>query len=276
MTSKRQLIRQQRRWAASTDLAPDAAGYLETYEQNLYRPLSAKALAAFDRGCGSELRDARRRPAKMRALYSSAALAVNVFDYWSERDAGPLLEALGLDAPLASLDFERQFPTALAGITPILDVTLELLPDNIVGIESKFTEWLTRKRKARQAFKDKYFDDGKKLWATAGLPRCQSLASDMQKGAEHFKALDAGQLLKHALGLATQRRDRFSLCYAYFDIPCPASKVHRHEIERFASRVGEETRFQAICYQDLFRVLRATSPVDTSYVTYLGSRYFPN
>lgn len=44
---------------------------------------------------------------------------------------------------------------------------------------------------------------------------CQSLAIDVDKGLERFRYLDVPQLLKHALGLATQLGDRFMLYYAY-------------------------------------------------------------
>ena len=33
----------------------------------------------------------------MRALHSSSALAVNFFDYWTNKDKSPLLSALGID-----------------------------------------------------------------------------------------------------------------------------------------------------------------------------------
>ena len=274
MTSKRELIREQRRWAKSKGLQPDARSYLETYERNLFRPLSAKALAAFERGHGSELQDTPSRPAKMRALHSSAVLAVNVFDHWSGNDAGPLLEALGLDSTLTSLDFETQFPTGLAGTPPSLDVALTLGCGETIGIESKFTEWLTPKRSTRTAFKDKYFEGGATLWANAGLPACQALAADMQDGSEHFRHLDAAQLLKHTLGLATQHGDRFSLYYVYFDLPCPASAGHRDDIVRFTERVGAEIRFRAISYQEIFSALITLDAVDRSYLDYLASRYF--
>ena len=34
----------------------------------------------------------------MRALHSSSALAVNFFDYWTDRDKTPILSALGIDS----------------------------------------------------------------------------------------------------------------------------------------------------------------------------------
>lgn len=273
MTSKRELLRQQRRWAESVGLQPDSRGYLETYEQNLRCTLSARTLAAFQRGSGSELEDTPHRPAKMRALHSSSALAVNFFDHWSETDAGPLLQVLGLDSTLVSLDFERQFPTGLPGTPPNVDVALELGSGSIIGIESKFTEWLAPKRKSKAAFKDKYFESGATNWTDRGLSDCQSLAADMQRGAEHYRFLDAPQLLKHALGLATSPAENFSLFYVYFDVPSAASETHQDDLERFTERVGQEVRFKAIRYQGLVEDLCSIENVDSSYLEYLRSRY---
>ncbi|MEP7247187.1 MAG: hypothetical protein ABI885_26365, partial [Gammaproteobacteria bacterium] len=150
------------------------------------------------------------RRAKMSALHSSAALAVNVFDYWSERSPGLLVTALGLNGPAAPIEFEAQFPTALDGIPPNLDVAIRFHSGAVIGIESKFTEWLAPKSPNKEHFRDKYFDVGEAaggLWTSAGLPKCQKLAEAVHAKATRFRYLDAAQLLKHALGLATQHRN---------------------------------------------------------------------
>lgn len=274
MTSKRKLIRQQRRWAQSVGLQPDSRGYLETAEQNLWRPLSPAALAAFNRGSRSELKETPRRPAKMRALHSSAALAVNVFDYWTGQDARPMLQALNLESTLKSLDFERQFPTGLTGTPPNLDVTLELSSGQLIAIESKFTEWMTPKPRNKRALKDKYFESGRTVWNEVGLPACQALATNLYEGALHFRYLDAAQLLKHALGIATQHRGEFALCYVYFDVPSNRSMQHQQEIRELGSAVDKELGFVAVSYQKMFRTLKAFEDSNTSYISYLDSRYF--
>src|SRR5258707_1392016 len=73
-----------------------------------------------------------------------------------------------------------------------------------VGVESKFTEWLHAKTQQRETFKQKYFPDGPGLWQARGLRQSQALAQAMGSGAKVFRHFDAAQLLKHALGLATQ------------------------------------------------------------------------
>jgi len=274
MTSKREVIRRQRRWATSAGLNPDSRGYLQTIEQNLYRPLSPGTLAAFSRGNGSELEETPRRPAKMRALHSSAALVVNVFDYCTAKAARPLLQALGLDSTLKSLELEAQVPTALAGTPPQLDVALTLESGELIAIESKFTEWMTSKPRTKPAFRDKYFAGSATLWRDVGLPACQALAMQLYEGALHFRHLDAAQLLKHALGLASQHRGNAALYYLYFDVPSRRSTRHREEIGEFASAIDTVLAFKAVAYQDLFNTLKTLEGIEPSYLAYLQSRYF--
>jgi hypothetical protein len=70
---------------------------LNSYESNLFQPLNAQSKVAFDQGSGSELQDRPTGPAKMRALHSSSALAVNFFDAWVREDTKPLMGIFGLD-----------------------------------------------------------------------------------------------------------------------------------------------------------------------------------
>src|SRR5690349_3745831 len=140
MSTRDALLANQRRWAIEQTLTIDERGYLSSYGANLWRPLSATAMRCYDRGSGSELRPGTSHPAKMSALHSSSALVANVFDYWSERDAAPLLEALGGGAADESLRFEAQFPTGLDGIPPNLDIVVRLRSGDTLAIESKFCE----------------------------------------------------------------------------------------------------------------------------------------
>ena len=80
--------------------------------------MSGQAKAAFERGSGAELLDTPSRPAKMKALHSSSALAVNFFDYWAGTDSSPLQRALDLESQIVKVDFEAQYPTGLTGSPP--------------------------------------------------------------------------------------------------------------------------------------------------------------
>lgn len=238
-------------------LEPDDKGYLSSYQENLLQPLSAAAKSAFDKGSGSELRDKPGSPAKMRALHSSSALAVNAFDFWSIHPNRSLIAALDLpDTSDALIRFEGQYPTGLPGIPPNLDVMLELASGDLVGIECKFTEWLTPKTSGTASFKEKYFPAGGSVWERVGLTSAQRLAETIHSGEAAFQHLNAPQLLKHALGLATSADAKFRLFYLYFDCHGPVGELHRSEIGRFAAAVGHELGFQALSYQALFLLRR--------------------
>ena len=275
MNSKTRLVEKQRVWAAQAGSRVDAQGYLSSIAENLFQPLSARAQRAFSAGSGSELLDTRLRPAKMKALHSSAALAVNVFDYWSDRNPDILMHALRLDPKPASLEFEAQFPTGLGGNPPNLDVAVRYDDGVVIGLESKFSEWLTPQPPNKELFKSKYFPESVGLWSARGLPACQALATELQAGRAHFRYLDVAQLLKHALGLATQHEGKFGLNYVFYELAGPESLAHRAEVDRFQGLVGNDFRFRWNSYQDIYKLLsQAVGQEHIAYTTYLGQRYF--
>lgn len=275
MNSKTSLLDKQRSWAAKAGKSVDARGYLASITENLFQPLSARALQAFSTGSGSELLDTRLRPAKMKALHSSAALAVNVFDYWAGQDPEIFLRALRLEPKPVSIDFEAQFPTGLGGNPPNLDIAFRYGGGLVVGVESKFSEWLTPKPPKKELFKPKYFPDSTGLWSARGLPGSQALATEVHAGRAHFRYLDVAQLLKHALGLATQHQGKFGLHYLFYEWPGPESLVHRAEIDRFKALVGSEFPFHWDSYQEVYKSLcLAIGTEHVKYTTYLGKRYF--
>jgi hypothetical protein len=204
MSSKFEVIQKQLQWARRVGHKIDERSYLSNIDANLWQPLSIAALRGFNQGSGSELKDSTDRPAKIKALHSSAALAVNVFDYWTERDATPLLHALGVKGTATSIEFEKQFPTGLGGNPPNLDVAIQLDTGVTLAIESKFTEWLTPKPAKKEFFRPAYFPPGEGPWARLGLNHCQALVHDIHVDVERYKYLDAPQLLKHALGVMFQ------------------------------------------------------------------------
>lgn len=97
----------------------------------------------------------------------------------------------------------------------------------------------------------------------------------MHAKATAFRYLDAAQLLKHALGLATQHRNRFSLHYLFYDLPGRESAKHRGEVQAFADAVGGEIGFRCDTYQAVFeRLVAQTALHHPNYVEYLRQRYF--
>jgi hypothetical protein len=275
MSAKTDVLAMQCAWAGRVGLAPDDRGYVPTFAENLYQPLSARALAAFRHGSGNELQDKGASPAKMRALHSSSALVVNLFDYWAERDLSLVVASLGLRPDRASIEFEAQFRTGLDGNPPNLDLCVRFENGWVVGVESKFTEWLVPKAMGSEPFKPKYFPDARKLWADHGLEACQTLAEAMHSGVRRFRYLDAAQLLKHALGLACHHPATFELCYLYYEVPSTESAVHRAELDQFADLIRGDFEFQVRTYQELYRRLRDVAGTEhAAYLAYLDARYF--
>ena len=111
------------------------------------------------------------------------------------------------------------------------------------------------------------------------MPACQELAGELRAeelrgGRQRFEYLDPRQLLKHALGLGTQRRGRFCLLYLYYDWTGERPEAHRREVDIFAERVGDEIGLTAVTYQSVFGRLGDTGRADSGYVEYLADRYF--
>ena len=167
----------------------------------------------------------------------------------------------------------------LGGTPPHLDISISRSNDEVGAVEGKFTEHLGRATRGKSEFSESYFPRGSELWAERGLPACQELAQELRSeerrgGRQRFEHLDPRQLLKHALGLATQRRGRFCLIYLYYDWTGERPEAHRREVDIFGERVGDETRFRAITYQSVFGRLRDSGRADEGYMEYLADRYF--
>ena len=256
-------------WARSQGLSIDDKGYVDDVEDNLWKPLSAHARTAYERGAGSELKE------HMKALHSSSALVANFFDYWTDRQKAPLLSALGIDADdIQSLDFEARYPTGLGGTPPHLDVAITFGSGAVIGVESKFTEYLGRSTTGKSSFEPSYFPSSGGLWVSKGLSQCQALAEELHGQQHRFEFLDPWQLLKHTLGLATHSGANFSLWYLYYDCLGERSEAHKREIQSFASYVGEEIRFKALTYQEVYHHLQESDQPDPEYLDYLCARYF--
>jgi hypothetical protein len=217
--------------------------------------MNADVHAAFSRGSGSELIDNGIRPAKMRALISSSALAVNFFGFWAGRSPHSSLLANAMELPdgLLEVTFEEKCPTGLRGIPPNLDVFLRW-ESAVLGIESKFTEWMTPKKPRLAEFRQKYLANDA-LWERYGLPRCQAVAHAHGSGSLGFQHLDVAQLLKHALGLVACHGPSARLGYVYWDDRGTGGEAHAQELREFENLIADELGFRAWRYQKLATAL---------------------
>ena len=263
-------------WAENSGVHFDERGYVEPFTLNLRPGVRPDTIAQLRKGSGGELKDSPKRPAKIRALHSSSALAVNFFDYWVPPERLPrLAQSLDIKSSIIQLRFEAKFRTALGGTPPNLDLALDLDDHSTFAIESKFGEWLAPKPRHDLRFAQKYLQGSQRYWDDQGLYASQALASAIGVGKEHFCYLDAKQLLKHALGLATQCQHRFQLVYIYYEHSGSESVAHSDELTRFSVKIATDFPFKHITYQTLFAVLkRGCRADDDAYFTYLRDRYF--
>jgi hypothetical protein len=267
------ILARQIRWARERGLSPDGKGYLPSVNENLFAPLSAGTVEAFAGAAGNELADRPDEPAKMRALHSSSGLVCNVFDPWHHHDREAIARALLLPGPVTEIRFEAKLPSGLRGTPPTLDLLLVASKRIAWGIESKFTEPF-QSRSQRELFAPAYFADGGELWTRRGLPRCQTLAEDLNDGRMRFLHLDAAQLLKHALGLRRAHADG-QLLLLWYDVDAPEARALEAEIGSFASAVDASLGFRAMKHQEVFARLALEPGAPAGHVDYLRARYFP-
>ena len=193
---------------------------------------------------------------KMRAPWSSSALAVNWFARWrSDATFLPLAGRVGFDA---RFKFEEQCPNGVSAIAPHLDVVLRR-PGEVVAVESKCTEFIQGGDHGPVAASYKRLAD-------RGDERAASRSFAALDHVEQFLLLDGYQLVKHYLGLRNLDEKQLTLVYLYWE-PANALEgpgadlfaLHRREVAEFARLVeGDETcEFLALSYPDYWAELDA-------------------
>jgi len=268
-----ELIKERQRcWAASRGIDVALNGRVKNLEDNFFAPLHPKSKREISDGDGGEL-GTPENVGKLYSLWSSSALPCNVFDFWRERNLGPLLRALSVpdSAAYEPPSFEQKFRTGVRSARANLDVFFRAngsayLP---IAVESKFTEPYQSGEK--ECLRPSYFHNPL-TWAK--LTACRTTAESLTI-TRQFEYLDAGQLLKHILGLTrTFGHGRFILLYLWYDVEdSVASNKHRSEVAEFSSLISTEVQFWSETYQRFFSRL-APDIAGTPYGTYLRSRYF--
>lgn len=244
-------------------------GYTATLTANLLPGIDALDYQEeFRQGSGKELDGAK---AKMQAVYSSSALALNSFCPW-KRDLIRLRVA-GCEG-FTGLRFEEQCPSGLGGTHPNLDLVLRLIDGGVVAIESKFLEPLSV-HKAKFAASYNSIQDHRK--DTGWFSELRQLRDNPGK----YQYLDAAQLIKHYLGLSRKFADQpVILLYLYWE---PANwdqfakyQRHREEVEAFLSAVqGSSVLFQHQSYPALWDDWEKGCEQDwlTAHLSHLRNRY---
>lgn len=149
--------------------------------------------AAYEKSPGRELDGKGDSPE------SSAALVANAFGYFIDRpsELPPLPGLASVDWPASKVQLEAnvRFPWA-GGMHPWLDVLIDT-DTHTIGVESKRYE--PYRGRHVPEFSDAYSRD---VWAASMAPYLRVMAN-LKSGALDVHALDAAQLVKHALALST-------------------------------------------------------------------------
>jgi hypothetical protein len=264
----------QLKWAIEQKISL-AGRYTKKLEDNLFdNTLDPQTRKEYQKGKGHELEGKR---AHMKALHSSSALVVNVFDYWRCQDMiQDMAGCCGVEGVVSGMQFEKTHP--IKGVTrtpPHLDV--EFAGRTPLAIESKFTETYhrTTRRDDKDTHLDKYLEHPE-LWN--GISRVRALAESIvgQSGSRtDFEYLDVPQLIKHILGLWGCYGSSFCLLYLWYKVNSPEANRHEGELARFSTGAKDEISFRAMTYQNLFSRIRHVLNVDSAYIEYLEKRYFP-
>jgi len=267
------IIHCQLEWARRESI-PLEGNYTMKVEDNIFRgELHPETRKAYERGKGHELEG---KPAHMKALRSSSALVVNVFDYWQcQSRIQDIARCCGAEGALTGIEFEKTHPVrGFERTPPHLDVEFAgLIP---LAIESKFTETYQRttRRPLAKTRLDAYLkhDD---IWD--GTPKLNNLARNIvqqSSGRTEFQYLDVPQLIKHILGLNCCYSSGFSLLYLWYKIDSKEATEHEENLARFSDWIKGEINFQTMTYQELFDKIKCISNVDSAYLKYLEQRYF--
>lgn len=277
MTPLTYILARQRQWAERHNKII-GRDYCSIIDDNLFEPLSQEATCEFNRADGNELCPRNGLPAKMLALRSSSALAVNVFHYWRQRDLKLIAKDLRIPSTdPVSLEFERLTPVGedvdrrIFPRDPNVDVVIGYKGNGIreVGIESKFAEAYG----SHAGIKHAYLEQDQ-LWE--GLPHCRQLAEMTCSPNRNF-GVDYAQLLKHILGLKHRNGDtrKFCLLYSWYAVPHPEIGLHFQQLSEFQATVKlDGIQFRSMTYQEVIqRLAIAVGREHHSYISYLADRY---
>jgi hypothetical protein len=267
------IVSKQLDWAVHEGITLER--YTKTVEDNIFgHVLHPETQKEYQRGKGHELEGKR---AHMKALHSSSALVVNVFDYWRrENRIEEIANSCEAQGTMTTMEFEKTHSIkAVTRTPPHLDV--EFNGQVPLAIESKFTE--TYHRKTRRDDDDthlEYYLAQDSIWYGLQKTKGLSMKIKQQSGSRtDFEYLDVPQLIKHILGLTCSSYDKFTLLYLWYRIDSDEAIRHEKELTEFSSAVKDDgIDFRVMTYQDLFGELKKIPNVGSDYLDYLNRRYF--
>ncbi len=254
--------------------------YTERLEDNLFEPLSKKSIAEFQDGDGKELSDNPNDPAKMQAVHSSSAFAVNIFQYWQKiNDVSSIACACGLcdkkNRNSCEILFEQKFPISKSfKFNPNLDVIIKNKPESqykIYAIECKFSEAYSSY--GHSGMDEKYFGINN-IWKD--IPNLYNLSITISPKDNLFNHLHPAQLIKHILALKKEYGKKgFRLLYLWYDTLGSDGYNHRLEIDRFKEIANKDgIKFHDLSYQALIlKLSKEHRAFHQKYIAYITDRY---
>jgi len=242
-------------------MKPDKKGYVKTYEENLIQIFDnwKEIKKELGEGQGGELIPDKKGLIKFNAVHSSSALGVNNFATFKKDHQN--FKFLNY-SDFTEISFEKKLSTRIS--TPNLDFYIETKYE-IIGFESKFTEYLSPKFPNYDKNLDKYLHHSKLDY----LPK--SYHDDLIKhyvNSPNKLHLDVAQLIKHGIGIIHKAQSKYNfmlnalitqpvLVYIYWQ---PSNwynfeifRKHADEIEEFRKLVQPFLTFISLSYLDFWK-----------------------
>ncbi|MBN2332489.1 MAG: hypothetical protein JXO49_04185 [Deltaproteobacteria bacterium] len=288
MNAREYIVARQISWAENRGLrligslgVKGRKAYTECLADNLFEPLMPEVRNSLLAGDGNELGADPHRPAKMQAVHSSAAIGINLFQYWQKIDQAPVMAAAcGFcnkgNCTSERIVFEDKYPIDCSlPAAPNIDMVFHNASSfryQRFAVECRFAEAYGGRQHG--GLKPVYLELAD-LWQD--IPRLKELAQAISPDDKTFSHLHAAQLIKHILGLKKAfGRTGFRLLYLWYDALGKEGHDHRREICRFAkTTIADGIKFHALSYQDLIGKLvqehRSGHPV---YIGYISGRYW--
>lgn len=281
MTAFEYIFTKQVQWAKNNDIPLEGSqgsrgrlAYTKELEDNLFQPLVPVVKMSFQKGDGGELKS------KMKAVHSSSALGVNIFQYWLTAQQIPAIAQacrLSVKESKTAADIEFEFKAKINSSfsrSPNIDVVIKLAPESAVthfAIECKFSEAYASQ--GHGGIKQKYLEHAE-IWSD--LPNLYKFAQTISPDDTKFHHLHPAQLVKHILGLNQKPgAGKFKLLYLWYDVPGSEGARHAQEIETFKAVTKKDgIFFDALSYQELIvRLCSTCGDEHKKYVRYISSRY---